>query len=138
MLTRGNRAGRERSAPATAVDGPAISGYHLARMAYEILLAPEAAQDLRGLNARDRSTVSDALEEHLRHEPTRVSRSRIKRLRGLAQPQYRLRIGDLRVFFDVAGNEVRVLAIVAKDDAERWLAEVGKPGEEGSSLGSQG
>jgi len=30
--------------------------------------------------------VRDALERHLRHEPTRVSKSRIKRLRGLSQP----------------------------------------------------
>ena len=31
----------------------------------------------------------DALETHLRHEPMKTSRSRIKRLRGLARPQYR-------------------------------------------------
>ena len=64
-----------------------------------------------------------ALETHLRHEPEKVSRSRIKRLRGLLRPQYRLRVGDVRVFYDVAGTTVEVLAIVAKSEAESWLAQ---------------
>ena len=57
------------------------------------------------------------------HEPKRTSKSRIKRLRGVAKPQYRLRVGDVRVFYDVVGAEVHILAIIYKPDAERWLAE---------------
>jgi mRNA interferase RelE/StbE len=57
-----------------------------------------------------------------------VSRSRIKRLRGLAHPQYRLRIGDVRAFYDVVGATVEVLAIVSKSEAEAWLAQFGSPG----------
>jgi hypothetical protein len=34
------------------------------------------------LKATVRATVRVALEEHLRHRPTKVSRSRLKRLRG--------------------------------------------------------
>jgi len=52
-----------------------------------------------------------------------VSRSRIKRLRGLLRPQYRLRMGEVRVFYDVVGTTVEVLAIVAKSEAESWLAQ---------------
>jgi mRNA-degrading endonuclease RelE of RelBE toxin-antitoxin system len=95
-------------------------------MRYEIVFAPEAIQDLMRLSARDRSTVRDALERHLRHAPERRSRSSIKRLRGLSQPQYRLRVGDIRVFYDVVGQSVQVLAIVAKSDARAWLEEMGK------------
>ena len=43
------------------------------------------------------SGVTEAIERHLTHEPTKISKSRIKRLRGLSQPQYRLRVGDIRV-----------------------------------------
>jgi mRNA interferase RelE/StbE len=107
-------------------------------MAFEIILAPEAVDDLRRLSARDRATVRDAMEVHLRHEPTKVSRSRIKRLRGLSRPQYRLRVDELRVFYDVAGEEVQVLAVVAKADADAWLAEAGEPDEESPPLGSEG
>ena len=75
----------------------------------------------------------DALERHLRHEPTRVSKSRIKRLRGVRQPQYRLRVGEVRVFYDVTSEAVEVLATVAKAEAERWLADHGTPDAPGGS-----
>jgi mRNA-degrading endonuclease RelE of RelBE toxin-antitoxin system len=97
------------------------------RMRHEIILAPEAVQDLRRLPAHVRSAVKDAFEKYLRYEPTKPSRSRIKRLRGMARPRYRLRVGDVRVFHDVAGVEVDPLAIVPKSDAAAWLAEVGEP-----------
>src|SRR5882724_2117891 len=96
-------------------------------MRFEIILAPEAARAFKALLAYRRGDVRDALERHLRHEPTRVSKSRIKRLRGLSQPQYRLRVGEVRVFYDVTREAVEVLAIVTKAEAARWLAEHGTP-----------
>jgi mRNA interferase RelE/StbE len=94
-------------------------------MPFEIILAPEAVEDLKGLKANVRSDVKAALERHLRHEPGRRSRSRIKRLRGLRRPQFRLRVGDVRVFYDVSDGAVEVLAIVTKSEAESWLAQFG-------------
>jgi mRNA-degrading endonuclease RelE of RelBE toxin-antitoxin system len=96
-------------------------------MPFEIVLAPEAVQDLRRLPASSRSTVTSALETHLRHAPQKTSRSRIKRLRGLLRPQYRLRVGAVRVFYDVSGTTVEILAIVAKSEAESWLAQFANP-----------
>lgn len=96
-------------------------------MRYEILLAPEAVEDLRALKANVRAVVREALETYLRHEPTKVSRSRIKRLRGVARPQFRLRVGDVRVFYDVSRAAVEVLAIVLKSEADTWLAQYGRP-----------
>ncbi len=90
-------------------------------MRFAIVLAPEAVEDLRRLGANVRANVRSALETHLRHAPTKLSRSRIKRLRGLARPQYRLRVGEVRVFYDVLDATVEVLAIVAKSEAELWL-----------------
>lgn len=94
-------------------------------MRFEIVLAPEAIADLRRLEAHERAEVRDALETHLRHEPRKTSRSRIKRLRGIARLHYRLRVGDIRVFYDVSEGLVEVLAIVSKKDATKWLTEVG-------------
>jgi mRNA-degrading endonuclease RelE of RelBE toxin-antitoxin system len=48
-------------------------------------------------------------------------------LRGIARPQYRLRVEDVRVFYDVSGSNVEVLAIVPKPEAESWLAQFGSP-----------
>ena len=90
-------------------------------------LALTPVEDLGNLKANIRAVVRAALETHLRHEPRKTSRSRIKRLRGLARPQYRLRIGDVRVFYDVTGSTVKVLAIVAKPEAQSWLARHGSP-----------
>ncbi|TMB72917.1 MAG: type II toxin-antitoxin system RelE/ParE family toxin [Deltaproteobacteria bacterium] len=96
-------------------------------MRLEIVLAPEAVEDLRSLKANVRSTVRDALETHLRHQPMKTSRSRIKRLRGLARPQCRLRVGDVRVFYDVSAETIEVLAIVPKSEAAKWLEQFGSP-----------
>ena len=96
-------------------------------MRYEVVLAPEAAKAYRSLPAYRRAELRDALERHLRHEPTRVSKGRIKRLRGLSQPQYRLQVGEVRVFYDVTHEAVEVLAIVTKAEAVGWLAEHGTP-----------
>jgi mRNA interferase RelE/StbE len=96
-------------------------------MPFNVILAPEAVEDLNRLKAHVRATVRAALETHLRHAADKPSRSRIKRLRGLRRPQYRLRVGDARVFYDVSGTTVEVLAIVAKLETESWLAQFGNP-----------
>jgi mRNA interferase RelE/StbE len=97
-------------------------------MAYDIILAPVAIEDLKRLRASDRTAVKDAIERHLRHEPMKVSKTRIKLLRGVSKPQYRLRVAEIRVFYDVAVAEgqVNVLAIVAKAEAEEWLRQFGE------------
>src|SRR5262245_44589790 len=104
-------------------------------MRYEIVLAPEAVEDIDNLQANVRASVRDAIEQHLRHQPTKVSRSRIKRLRGLSHPEYRLRVGDdIRVFYDVIEGVVQVLAIVPKSEADAWLAKHGESDETSSSI----
>lgn len=95
-------------------------------MRYEIILTPEAFQDFKKLLARHRSFIKEAIEIHLRHEPQRTSKSRIKKLRGFSQPQYRLRVGEFRVFYDLRENNVEILAIIPKSKAAEWLAEAGE------------
>jgi mRNA interferase RelE/StbE len=36
-------------------------------------------------------------------------------------------LGDIRVFYDVSGTTVEVLAIVAKSEVESWLAQFTSP-----------
>jgi mRNA-degrading endonuclease RelE of RelBE toxin-antitoxin system len=95
-------------------------------MKHEITLSPQARAQYHGLSAYDRAKVRDAIDAHLLHRPTAESRSRIKRLRDLRKPQYRLRVDDLRVFYDVEGRDVIVHGIVDKPHAARWLAEEGE------------
>jgi mRNA-degrading endonuclease RelE of RelBE toxin-antitoxin system len=62
---------------------------------------------------------------HLENAPKQESKSRIKRLKGIRQPQYRLRVDRLRVFYDVNDEEgrVEVLGFVMKPEAAKWLQE---------------
>lgn len=96
-------------------------------MRYEIVLAPEALEELNSLKANDRAAARSAIEKHLRHEPMKTSRSRIKRLRGMRRPQYRLRVEEIRIFYDVTSSTVEILAVVAKSEAESWLNAFGDP-----------
>jgi hypothetical protein len=44
-----------------------------------------------------------------------------------------LRVGDVRVFYDVREGEVEVLAIVEKSEASEWLKRIGEYDEESSA-----
>ncbi len=94
-------------------------------MRYEIILALEAKEDFEALSAYDRAAVRDGMEKHLQYQPTKTSRSRIKRLRGMRRPQYRLRVNEHRVFYDVGDGVVEVLAIIPKAKALQWLERYG-------------
>ena len=107
-------------------------------MAFEVILAPGAIEALKNLSVPVRAGVVKALQVHLTHEPTKTSKSRIKRLRGLSQPQYRLRVGDIRVFYDVTEAQVQVLAIVTKAEAQTWLDQAGTSDSEDAAGGGTG
>src|SRR5271170_8007044 len=96
-------------------------------MRFEIILAPEAVADLKALRTNLRIEVRAAIETHLRREPMKLSRSRIKRLRGVSRPQFRLRVGEVRVFYDVSETTVEILAVLTKSEADSWLAPFGRP-----------
>jgi mRNA interferase RelE/StbE len=98
-------------------------------MRFEILLAPDASKALQKLprTCPPRSTGRARAASPVRADKT--SKSRIKRLRGLRQPQYRLRVNEIRVFYDVTETSVEILAIVDKQEAKAWLEEEGTTGE---------
>jgi hypothetical protein len=57
------------------------------------------------------------------------------------QPQYRLRVNDIRVFYDVTETQVQILAIVTKEQAQAWLDEQATredDAEGGGTGGSEG
>jgi len=94
--------------------------------AYEIALKHSAIADLDALRKFDAAQIADAMEKHLRHDPTKESKSRIKRLRGLSSPDYRLRVGDYRVFYavDKDGRRVDVLRVMHKDQTASYYEEL--------------
>jgi len=95
-------------------------------MTYEIIFAEEALEAYHALSAYRRAVVREMIDVCLKHEPTRVSKSRIKRLKGVTRAEYRLRVGSIRVFYLGCGHRVTVLGIMEKRYADDWL----KKGEE--------
>lgn len=91
---------------------------------YGIVLKPSAIRDMDRLRKVDAARIADGMEKHLETEPRRESRSRIKRLRGIRDPDYRLRIGDHRVFYNVVGNRVNVLRVMHKDETQEYYREL--------------
>ena len=87
---------------------------------FRIVLQPRAIDQIRRLRRVDAVAILDAIETHLRHEPERPSRSRIKRLRGRQQSTYRLRVGEYRVFYDVAEAQVTVNAVLSKRETAEF------------------
>jgi len=94
-------------------------------VAYRIVFTENAIDDFNSLDARWRATIRDAIRVHLTHEPTKQSRSRLKRLRDFRHPQFRLMVGAIRIFYDVVGTDVVIMAIMSKEKTIQWLKEHG-------------
>jgi mRNA-degrading endonuclease RelE of RelBE toxin-antitoxin system len=94
-------------------------------MAFRVEFDPQARADLKSMRAFERTATLDTIERILTRSPTAIGRTRIKRLRGLDSPEYRLRVGEVRVFYDVSGDEVYVLRVLPKSEADQYLREMG-------------
>jgi mRNA-degrading endonuclease RelE of RelBE toxin-antitoxin system len=83
---------------------------------YDIEYAVEAVDDLRAMRPFDQRAVLEGIETHLLHQPKFVSKSRIKLMTQPFWSQYRLRIGEFRIYYDVDDEDrvVNVLRVLMK------------------------
>ena len=84
-------------------------------MAYRIRFSPEADDHVAALTARQRAILLDVLGRQLLHKPTVQTRNR-KRMQGREQmpiAPWELRIGNLRVYYDVYERPARLVVIGA-------------------------
>lgn len=88
---------------------------------FRIELDRGAERDLQQLPQAVQETVLLEIQRRLTTEPFKEIKTRIKRLSGLVPPLYRLRVGDYRAYYRIAGDRVVILAILHKKDSERWL-----------------
>lgn len=84
-------------------------------MPYRIQYSPSAEDHLRGLTARQRSIVLEAVDRQLVHQPILETRNR-KPMRQNPLAAWELRIGGMRVYYRVheAEHRVQVLAVGVK------------------------
>jgi mRNA-degrading endonuclease RelE of RelBE toxin-antitoxin system len=120
---RGFASAREGSAvPASRkalCDDARRSGWYdlgLKRRPFRIEYSPRTRDHLAALNARQRATILDKVDVQLAFEPTTVSRNR-KPLQVNPLARYELRIGDLRVYYEVDERRrvVEIRAVGVKD-----------------------
>jgi mRNA-degrading endonuclease RelE of RelBE toxin-antitoxin system len=86
-------------------------------MPYEIRYSNEAVEQLKKLRVFDRTAILDQIEQVLRVNPTIVSKSRVKQLREPAPTQYRFRVGEFRVFYDIEEETVFIIQVLSKQDS---------------------
>jgi mRNA-degrading endonuclease RelE of RelBE toxin-antitoxin system len=81
-------------------------------LSYRIEYSPATEQHLRVLTARQRCVVFDAVDQQLEHEPDVETRNR-KPMRPNPLAPWELRIGELRVYYEIEEDSERVVTIVA-------------------------
>jgi mRNA interferase RelE/StbE len=93
---------------------------------YTIALKASAVADLDALRQYDAAQMANAMERHLQHDPTKERKSRIKRLRGISNPDYRLRVGDYRIFYvvDEDAHRVDVLRVMHQHETVLYYKEL--------------
>jgi mRNA-degrading endonuclease RelE of RelBE toxin-antitoxin system len=75
---------------------------------FAIEYSPDVENHLRVLTARQRAVVFDEVDRQLLHEPDVETRNR-KPMRPNPVAPWELRIGDLRIYYDIEHDPTRVL-----------------------------
>jgi mRNA-degrading endonuclease RelE of RelBE toxin-antitoxin system len=91
---------------------------------YRIAYSPECEDHIRSLTARDRAILLDAVDEQLTHQPTLETRNR-KPMRPNPIAPWELRIGDLRVYYDVSDSPEAVVHVRAVGVKDRDVVRIG-------------
>jgi mRNA-degrading endonuclease RelE of RelBE toxin-antitoxin system len=91
---------------------------------YAVEFALSVERHFRALTVRERSTVLGAIDRQLVHEPLNETRHR-KPLRPNPIAPWELRVGQLRVFYEVAGAENAVVRILAVGRKRRNVLMIG-------------
>lgn len=82
-------------------------------MAFEVILSPEAIDHLAAMPVHHRRILLDAIDAHLIHEPTVITRRR-KPLRPNPLASWELRVDQFRVYYQVEStSDDQIVYIVA-------------------------
>ena len=93
-------------------------------MPYRIEYSPDVEDHLRSLTARQRVIVLDSIEKPLTHQPLAETRNR-KPMRPNPIAPWELRIGDLRVYYDVEEEPEPVVLVRAVAVKQRNRVRIG-------------
>ncbi len=94
-------------------------------MPYRIEYSPDAEEQMRALTTRQQTIVLETVERQLTHHPTVETRNR-KPMRPNPVAPWELRIGNLRVYYDVEHEPEDVVYVRAVGVKERNRVRIGK------------
>ena len=94
-------------------------------MSYRIEYSPDAEYHLRVLTVRQRVITLDEVDRQLTYQPTVETRNR-KPMRPNPVAPWELRIGNLRVYYDVQERPSRVVRVLAVGVKQRSSVRIGK------------
>ncbi len=94
-------------------------------MPYRIEYSPDAETHLRALTARQQAIVLDGVDAQLSHQPTVETKNR-KPMRPNPVAPWELRIGHLRVYYDVESEPEAVVLVRAVGLKLRHRVRIGK------------
>lgn len=94
-------------------------------MPYRIEYSPEAEDHLRELTARQREIVFDGVDEHLPYQPSVETRNR-KPMRANSIAPWELRLGQIRVYYDIEKDPELIVIILAVGIKIRSLVKIGR------------
>jgi mRNA-degrading endonuclease RelE of RelBE toxin-antitoxin system len=98
-----------------------------ATVPYRIVYSPATEKHLRALTARQRATIFDSVDKQLAQQPAVETRNR-KPMRPNPIAPWELRVGNLRVYYDIEDKPERVVNILAVGVKNRNRVRIG--GEE--------
>lgn len=93
-------------------------------MQYDIRFAESVKRHLEALRAHERSIVLDAIGQQLTLTPLIETRNR-KPLRPNPIAPWELRVGKLRVFYEVAPGDPGVVRVLAVGKKDRHVLQIG-------------
>ena len=93
-------------------------------VAHRILYARSTRRHFEFLTGREQKAVFDAVDRQLAFEPTLETRNR-KRMRPNPLATWELRIGPLRVYYDILSEPEPAVLVVAVGVKDRDLIRIG-------------
>ena len=93
-------------------------------MAYVIEYSPEAEDHMRWLTARQQTIVLDAVDRQLLNQPNVETRNRTPMRPNPVAP-WELRIGNLRVYYEVNDDPERTVVVLAVGIKDRDRVRIG-------------
>lgn len=89
-------------------------------MAFHVELSQRARENLRTFPKRDQQIITDEIRDQLVHQPDQPTRQR-KKLRDNDIAPWELRIGDIRIFYDIDKDENLVIIVAIGEKAHNIL-----------------